>query len=89
MMSKRRKIPIAKFVKVSRPAIELCVKNVCIHMFQWLKQTIGKKHALKKYDQFPLNTAFGEVMDQILPPVVQFHEIFVTKIMSKLIYYYC
>ena len=34
-----------------------------------LDNAIGKKHALKKYDQFPLNTScfWGEVMDQILP----------------------
>ena len=37
-------------------------------------QIIGKKHALKKYDQF----AFKEF--------VQFHEIFVTKIINKFIY---
>ena len=34
-----------------------------------VSQIIGKNHALKKYDQFSLNTScfFGEVMDQILP----------------------
>ena len=43
---------------------------------------IGKKHALKKYDQFALNTScFWEST-----PVVQFHENFVTKINNKLIY---
>ena len=51
---------------------------------------IGKKeHALKKYDQFALNTScfWGSIRSNITP-VVQFHEIFVTKIMNKLIYYY-
>ena len=44
---------------------------------------IGKKHALKKYDQFTLNTScFWRSV-----PVLQFHEIFVTKVMNELIYY--
>ena len=40
---------------------------------------IGKKHALKKYDQFFLNTScfWGNTRSNITP-VVQFHEIFVT-----------
>ena len=35
---------------------------------------LGKKHALKKYDQFALNTiaAFGEVSDHILPQLRDF-----------------
>ena len=43
---------------------------------------IGKKHALKKYDQFTLNTScfWGSIT------IVQFHEIFLSKIMNKLIY---
>ena len=43
---------------------------------------IGKKHTFKKYDQFDPNTScfWG---------IVQFHEIFVTKIMNKIIYYCC
>ena len=42
---------------------------------------IGKKHALKKYDQFSLNTScFWESTGSNITPVVQFHEIFVTKI---------
>ena len=51
-----------------------------------VKIKIGKKHALKKYDHFALNTGYfwGST-----GPVVQFHEIFVTKIMNKLIYCYC
>ena len=46
---------------------------------------IGKNYALKKYDQFTLNTScfWGSIT-----PVVQFHEIFVAKIMNTLIYYY-
>ena len=45
---------------------------------------IGKKHALKKYDHFALNTScfWGNARSNITP-VVQFHEIFVTKIMNK------
>ena len=43
---------------------------------------IGKKHALKKYDQF---AAFGGSIGSKITPVVQFHEIFVTEIMNKLI----
>ena len=38
---------------------------------------LGKNHALKKYDQFALNN------------LTKFNEIFVAKIMNKLIYYYC
>ena len=45
---------------------------------------IGKKHALKEYDQFTLNTScFWESTRSIIAPVVQFHEIFVTKIMIE------
>ena len=44
-----------------------------------IESYIGKKHALKKYNQFAQNVT----------PVVELHEIFVTKIMnSKLIYQY-
>ena len=45
---------------------------------------IGKKHALKKYDQFTRNTScfWGSTGS-----VVQFHEIFVTKVMNKLIHF--
>ena len=49
---------------------------------------IGKKHALKKYDQLTLNTSslfWGSTRSNITP-VVQFHEIFVTKIINKFIY---
>ena len=54
------------------------------------KDTIGKKHALKKYDQFALNTScFGGSTGSNITPVVQFDGIFVTKIMNKLFYYYC
>ena len=54
------------------------------------KNHIGKKHALKEYDQFALNTScFWGSTGSNITPVVQFHEIFVTKIMNKLIYYYC
>ena len=38
----------------------------------------GKKHALKKYDQFVLNTSC--FWGSIITPVVQFHEIFVTTV---------
>ena len=49
--------------------------------------TIGKKHALKKYDQFALNTScFCGSTGSSTTQVVQFHEIFVTKIMDKLIF---
>ena len=41
--------------------------------------SVGKKHALKKYDQFALNTSCFLGSTQ----VVQFHEISVTKIMNK------
>ena len=50
---------------------------------------IGKKHALKIYDQFSLNTScFWGTTRTNITPVMQFHEIFVTKIMKKLIYSY-
>ena len=48
---------------------------------------IGMKYAFKKYDQFALNTScFWGSEGSNITPVVQFHEIFVTKIMNKLIY---
>ena len=43
---------------------------------------IGKKHALKKYDQFALNTS-------CLYPSCAISRNFVTKIMNKLICYFC
>ena len=44
---------------------------------------IGKKHALKKYAQFALNTScFWESTGSNITPVVQFYDIFVTKIMN-------
>ena len=50
------------------------------------QQPIGKKHALKKYDQFALNTScFWGSTGSNIAPVVQFHEIFVIKIMNKLL----
>ena len=53
-------------------------------------KAIGKKHALKKYDQFALKTScFSGSTGSNITLVVQFHEIFVTKIMNKSIYYYC
>ena len=46
-------------------------------------EPIGKKHALKKYDQFTLNTScFWGITGANITPVVQFHEIFVTIIHS-------
>ena len=47
---------------------------------------IGKKHALKRYDQFALNTScFWGSTESNITPVVQFHEIFVTKILNILL----
>ena len=47
------------------------------------KEVIGKKHALKKYDKFALNTScFWGIARSNITPVVQFHEIFVTIIMN-------
>ena len=44
---------------------------------------LGKKHALKKYDCFALNTScFGGSTGSNNTQVVQFHEIFVAKIMN-------
>ena len=58
--------------------------------FGILHNGIGKKQALKIYDQFTLKTScfWGSTRSNITQ-AVQFHEIFVTKIMNKLIYYYC
>ena len=47
-------------------------------------ELIGKNHALKKYDQFALH--LGGSIGSNITAVVQFHEIFLTKIMNKLIY---
>ena len=45
----------------------------------------------KKYNQFALNTScfLGKCRIKYYCRVVQFHEIFVTKIMNKLFFYYC
>ena len=45
------------------------------------QQPLGKKHALKEYDKFSLNNSRIKYCPSA---VVQFHEIFVTKIMNKL-----
>merc|ERR1712018_88326 len=46
-----------------------------------LETDIGKKHALKRYCQFSLNTSLP---DQILPPIMQFHKIcLILKILIK------
>ena len=51
---------------------------------------IGKKHALKKYDQFALNTScFWGSTGSNITTVVQFHEIFLTKIIRYVFNYYC
>ena len=56
-------------------------------LFGRIEVVIGKKHALKKYDQFALNTScFWGSSGSNITPVVQFHEIFVTKILNKLIF---
>ena len=54
-------------------------------------KALGKKHALKEYEQFTINTSsfWEKYRIKYYPVVVQFHEIFVTKIMNKLIYYCC
>ena len=45
--------------------------------------SIGKEHALKKYDQFAPNTScFCGSIGSKITPVVQFHEFFVTKVMN-------
>ena len=50
-----------------------------------LRILIGKKHALKIYDQFALNAScFWRSAGSNIILDVQFHEIFVTKIMNKL-----
>ena len=49
--------------------------------FKDILRFIGKKHALKKYDQFTLNTScFWGRTGSNITPVVQFHEIFVTEV---------
>ena len=57
--------PVNKNVQSS--VIPLCDTWFCDT--QSFENTIGKKHALKKYDQFALNTScfFGELPDKILP----------------------
>ena len=52
--------------------------------FGILHNGIGKKQALKIYDQFTLKTScfWGSTRSNITP-VVQFHEVFVTKIMNE------
>ena len=63
------------------------IKDVVLRSEKYVNQ-IGKKHALKKYDQFTLNTScFWGITRSNVTLVVQFHEIFVTKIMNNLIYY--
>ena len=46
---------------------------------------IGKKHALKKYDQFTLNTTSCIFWGSTGSNIVQFHEILVTKIINLLL----
>ena len=73
---------IAKKFGVHTIVVDVCVLNRD-------RIALGKKHALKKYDQFNLNTScFLGSTESNITPVMQFHEIFVTKIMDELIYYY-
>ena len=61
------------------PSRQLIIQHYIGKRHGILEKLIGKKHALKKYDQFTLNTScFWRSV-----PVLQFHEIFVTKIMNK------
>ena len=63
------------------------MKAMLIFMQETCKELlsgIGKKHALKKYDQFILYTScFWGSTGSNITPVVQFHKIFVTEIMNK------
>ena len=44
---------------------------------------VGKKHALKKYDKFTLNTSsFWDNIGSSINPVMRFHEICVTKLIN-------
>ena len=54
------------------------------------KLAIGKKHALKKYDQFTLNTScfWGSTRSNITPDCAFSRHFCYTKIIKKLIYYY-
>ena len=64
-------------------ATYLLFTPVCIYFAKKNASTIGKKYALKRYDQFALNTScfWGSTGSNIIP-VVQFHE----KIMNKFHY---
>ena len=76
----RLSLPIHNQVLISR-TIQDGQKEILVD------DLIGKKHAFKKYDQFALNTScFCGSTGSNITSVVQFHEIFVTKIMNKLIY---
>ena len=50
---------------------------------KFMELKIGNKHALKKYDKFSLNTSCPWEIHRYTP-VLQFHEIYGTKIMKKL-----
>ena len=59
-------------------------EEACKKLEEDITETIGKKHASKKYDQFALNTScFWGITGSNITLVLQFHVIFVTKIMNK------
>ena len=80
-------IPATKITKIN-PKKHQTITTIRTKLIQSvvLVTVIGKKHALKKYDQFTLNTScFWGSTGSNITPVVKFHEIFVTKIMNKLL----
>ena len=67
----------------------LFIMKICWPRFIRPMTYKGKNNALKKYDQFALNTScfWGSTGSNNTPAVVQLHEIFVTKLMNKIMHY--
>ena len=63
-------------------------EEACKKLEEDITETIGKKHASKKYDQFALNTScFWGITGSNITPIVYFHKNFATKmVMNKFSY---
>ena len=80
---------VSRFLCLS-PGSQLNMEGCIVKDMFSFCSVIGKKHACKKYDQFVISTScFWGSTGSNITTIVPFREIFVAKVMNKLIYYFC